>query len=556
MLVAGGIYYPDSDSNPATPPTRAATFEIPEGVIVEGGYRGCTFGAGDPDCANALVRDEESILDGNIGNAALSSDNCLHVVMIANVAPEPGGGELTRLDGFTVRNGNSTPDHANPPLPPEPFPCCCDSEQPEVFKLGGECDCVGSDPESFGEIGVPGDGGAGVHLHNVSDRVFVVDCRIESCTGKYGGGMRCVCASPIVSECVFSRNDAQNGAGLYCYGASSPKVFNSFFILNDSTHIGGGAAMQWYGSAQFTNCVFYDNEAGDWGGGVRSGIDCSPTLAHCTFAKNKTTNVDSEGGGFSANRDDPPGDGAVTLRGCIIHANTAPTGAQVYIQDNESLNVKIGFCCITSNQVADIDGDYVDEGDNLFEDPLFVDVNDVEGLGLSDGSLCIDSGNTPDVPADAANLDGDASLTERVPLDAAPLNRFFRDKVDRGAFESEFCKADIDGDETVDGTDMSILLGAWGTCDSPCPSDLTSSNAVDSADLAILFETWGSCANNAAMMAGPGEEGEASSEWAGPLTPQMLAEAFGLSDVTELAQYLGSLDFEMMQAMLEAYFGG
>jgi len=455
VLVAGGVHIPDSDSNPATPPTRAATFLIPEGVVVGGGYHGCTFGSpGGPDCDDALARDEESILDGNIGDAGLSSDNCLHVVMIANVAPAgQNGGLLTRLEGFTIRNGNSTPDVTDPP-PPESFPCCCNTSNPEVFKPGGACDCVGSDPPaSFGEIGVPGDGGAGVHLHNVSDRVFVVDCRIESCTGKFGGGMRCVCASPIVADCVFVSNYAQNGAGLCCFEASSPKVFNSFFISNDSTHIGGGAAMQQYGSAQFTNCVFYDNFAGDYGG-----------------------------------------------------------------------------------------------GDNLFADPLF-------GLRLSEGSPCIDSGNTPDVPADAANLDGDASLTERVPLDAAPLNRFFRAKVDRGAYESEYCKADINGNGTVDGTDMAMLLGAWGTCNSPCPSDLTSSNVVDGADLTILFGAWGGCVTNAAMMAGPNEEGEASSAWVGPLTPQMLAEAFGFTDVTEVAQYLGSLEFETMQSLLEAYFG-
>jgi len=235
LFVAGGTYFPDSDSNPATPPTRAATFEIPEGVIVQGGYHGCTFGLpGDPDCANALVRDEESILDGNIGEPELS-DNCLHVVTIANVAlAGANGGLVTRLEGFTIKNGNSTPDDTDLPPDPESFPCCCNTPHPQVFKPGGACDCLGSDPpESFGEIGVPGDGGAGVHVHNVSEQVSIARCRIESCIGTFGGGMRCVCASPIVSECVFSGNDAQNGAGRYCFGASSPKVFNSFFVSSN-----------------------------------------------------------------------------------------------------------------------------------------------------------------------------------------------------------------------------------------------------------------------------------------------------------------------------------
>jgi len=261
--------------------------------------------------------------------------------------------------------------------------------------------------------------------------------------------------------------------------------------------------------------------------------------------------ADGNGGGFSANRDDPPGNGVVSLKGCVLHANDAPAGTQVYIEPGLPSDVRITFCCVTPDGAV---GPFLGS-DNLFVDPLFVNVNTVPGLRLSDGSQCIDSGNTSDVPADTANVDGDASLTERVPLDAARLNRFFRDKVDRGAYESEFCKADINGDETVDGTDMSILLGAWGTCNSPCPSDLTSSNVVDGADLAILFGAWGGCDNNAAMMAGPTEEGEASNAWVGPLTPQVLAEALGFSDVAELARYLGSLDFETMQSLLEAYFG-
>lgn len=47
---------------------------------------------------------------------------------------------------------------------------------------------------------------------------------------------------------------------------------------------------------------------------------------------------------------------------------------------------------------------------------------------------------------------------------------------------------DINGDGAVDGTDLSVLLGAWGAAGSP--ADLNKDGTVDSADLAILLGSW------------------------------------------------------------------
>ncbi|MEY3022830.1 MAG: hypothetical protein RIS86_2028 [Planctomycetota bacterium] len=53
------------------------------------------------------------------------------------------------------------------------------------------------------------------------------------------------------------------------------------------------------------------------------------------------------------------------------------------------------------------------------------------------------------------------------------------------------CVADLDGDGEVAATDLSILLGAWGTSS---PADLDGDGQVDAADLAILLAAWGACA--------------------------------------------------------------
>jgi len=51
---------------------------------------------------------------------------------------------------------------------------------------------------------------------------------------------------------------------------------------------------------------------------------------------------------------------------------------------------------------------------------------------------------------------------------------------------------DLDGNGTVDGADLAVLLSAWGSCakKGPCPADLDGDGSVDGADLAILLAAW------------------------------------------------------------------
>ena len=46
---------------------------------------------------------------------------------------------------------------------------------------------------------------------------------------------------------------------------------------------------------------------------------------------------------------------------------------------------------------------------------------------------------------------------------------------------------DLDGDGSVAGSDLSILLGNWGDC---CAGDLDGSGTVDGADLTVLLSCW------------------------------------------------------------------
>jgi hypothetical protein len=51
------------------------------------------------------------------------------------------------------------------------------------------------------------------------------------------------------------------------------------------------------------------------------------------------------------------------------------------------------------------------------------------------------------------------------------------------------CLADLDGDGSVGGSDLAVMLGAWGTAG----ADLNDDGSTDAADLGILLGGWGPC---------------------------------------------------------------
>ena len=58
------------------------------------------------------------------------------------------------------------------------------------------------------------------------------------------------------------------------------------------------------------------------------------------------------------------------------------------------------------------------------------------------------------------------------------------------------CTGDLDGNGSVDGSDLAALLARWGECPptpTPCIADLDGDGAVDGRDLATLLANWGHC---------------------------------------------------------------
>ena len=72
--------------------------------------------------------------------------------------------------------------------------------------------------------------------------------------------------------------------------------------------------------------------------------------------------------------------------------------------------------------------------------------------------------------------------------DAALATTLAQILIDCEPFETP-CPEDIDGNGTIDGADLGLLLGAWGTPDAD--ADINGDGTVNGADLGLLLGAWG-----------------------------------------------------------------
>jgi glucose/arabinose dehydrogenase len=103
-----------------------------------------------------------------------------------------------------------------------------------------------------------------------------------------------------------------------------------------------------------------------------------------------------------------------------------------------------------------------------------------------------------------ARLDAAGSLRSVAPFDAGLLNLVgvYADHVNECLYVAQFstltrlsipsaCRGDLNGDGTVDGIDLGVMLGRWGMGG---VSDLNRDGSVDGVDLGLMLGNWGPCA--------------------------------------------------------------
>ncbi len=267
----------------------------------------------------------------------------------------------------------------------------------------------------------------------VGSRGVYVNVTFSDNKSRYGGGMYNYRISPTTMTDVnfFDNKAGQGGGGMMNEGGSNPDMTNITFEGNWADYDGGGL-YNIFSSPVMTNTLFSGNKADHYGGGLFD-QNSKSTLINATFSGNFANeygggifNYESRSrvynGIFWNNRD-------ISSTG-IISANI--------FNDNSIIT-------LTNSLVEDSGGSgswaldptcYVDGGDNIDEDPMFVmDVDPstapttTGNLRLGSGSPAIDAGDNTFAAGVLTDLDGEPRIVDGN-LDGTPT-------IDMGAYETQ-----------------------------------------------------------------------------------------------------------------------
>lgn len=248
---------------------------------------------------------------------------------------------------------------------------------------------------------------------------------------RLAGGILIDRVSPVVVNCAISGNSAPYGGGTYVFWAPNPGA-----IFEDSSIMGNNAAL--------------------YGGGADL-YEASVSFNRCTFASNQAV---ERGGAVHASNGygDRSLTPSVVLSGCQFSANSAQLGSAICNADIEP-----GIPLVIAG--SSFLGNTANGGDA--------------------GSAAVYSEDGPTITMT------DSNVCRNSPRNVQP-----------GALTHESARnvicdlcPDLDGDGTIGGADLGLVLANWGPVGALPAADLNGDSRVDGADLALILSAWGPCSN-------------------------------------------------------------
>lgn len=195
-----------------------------------------------------------------------------------------------------------------------------------------------------------------------------------------GGAISCIGASPTITECIFTNNFALFGGGIHL--ENSDAVISHCRFYNNVADAagalgadGGGADCYLGGVPTFFNCLFVNNSAKSFGGGL-SMDTCDVHIINCTF----TANECDIGAGVCGRSSDP------------VITNTIVSGNPIEEVFFAPGNPIISYTCITRDNLWPGDGN-INIDPILVEGPLGPGYLGAVSTGHGLDSPCLDSGS-------------------------------------------------------------------------------------------------------------------------------------------------------------------
>jgi parallel beta-helix repeat protein len=443
--------------------TYVETIVLSPGVALYGGFAGT-----ETDLAQRNWKANETILDGNQAGSVVTASGVI--------------GPDARLDGFTIRNGKAASGGG----------ICCSGGSPTIVNNTVTANSATS---------------TGGGIYGSASSMVVANNTVTSNEAPTGGGIYCTAGSPLIRDNLIARN---LGGGVYSFSSSAMLLGNTI-AGNTASQGGGGIRCQGSVAGTIANNVIVGNSA-MVGGGIWCN-SCTPMIANNTIIANSATGTTPYGGGILCVGSSP------AIVNTIVNTLVAFNSSGIYRLGGSTVLLRCD--CVYGNAQYDYGNltDPTGTDGNISADPNFVRAaspgadgtwgtadDDYGDLRLPAGSPCIDAGRNADVPADAADLDGDGNTTEPLPLDLAGKARLAEDPgtvdtgsgtppiVDIGAYEY-VCAGDVDGDGHVDVSDLLCLVNSWAKAagqagfDSRCDQD--GDGRVSILDLLVLVNHWG-----------------------------------------------------------------
>lgn len=418
VWVARGVYYPDDGPGQAND-DRSATFRLPRGVKLFGGFRGREQNRSRRDPASRLT-----ILSGDLAQDDLNNDR-------NRISESPD--DLVGANAFTVVTANRTDE---------------DTIFDGFIVTGG-----------LGEHERPLDyrtDGAGLLL--TRGALTISQCTfIGNESSQYGGGLMAHSAtSSLIRDCRFLSNKSQNGAGVASWG-SSLQITNSQFHRNQARH-GGGLMVHAGSHHTLTHCQFRAN-TGE-GGGLNWSTASEGTITGCVFSGNLAGRAGallSRAGElqiinslFTGNQTNggsalvQSGDAHISVANSIVWNNRnglrtddPAASSEGNIRYHHSLIANSGGSADWNSEVG------IDGGNNLDADPQFIlpanpalAPTTVGDFRLQIISPALETGRTGLLPNDEFDLDDDGDLEESHSRDLGNGDRISGTTVDMGPYEA------------------------------------------------------------------------------------------------------------------------
>ena len=421
IRMADGTYTPTNGTN------QAATFQLKNGVEVDGGFAG--YGATNPDDRDIAAN--PTILSGEIGNPDDNLDNSYHVVTGS------GTNASAVLDGVGIVDGTAV--------------------FVEAGSGGGVYNNHGSPTIRDCSIGdsFSGSGGA-VADENQSSPTFI-GCSFFGSTGSaIGGAMLNRNSSATLTTCTFIHNDSGTNGGAI-YNDNSQVSITSCSFLDNQGGFEGGAIFDSGGTTTMTNCLFVRNGVLNRGGAILQTSGAHAVIDNCTFRENGINydgQITDEGGAIYERQSS-----AVVIDNSILWGNRADAHPEVRKTSGSTVVV----------QFTDYQGGHAGQG-NINLRPLFIAAPNPgpDGIwgsqddffgneNLKSNSPCLDAGSNALVPAGVTT-----DLAGRQRIVDMPGAHDPGAIVDMGAYE--FQPTSVTGDSSQDG---SILFGTVASASNP-----------------------------------------------------------------------------------------